>query len=440
MKTICTVIALCLSYMSLYPQDAQPTDNVHIPASKIVPRERAVISFIRDWSATTRSILRQSSGYISVGDKVGIGPLSSFVGYNTLEGLRLGAGISTLTGLSRRVLFRGSGAYGFIDHRWKYGVEAEWFITPAKSYFGSYPVNSVKFSAGYDTYNLAADWLSPLQQSELFRISLRRDEMILYRRHFSLRYSLEPTRQTSISINVSRERVFDTRYMGFGAMGNLNAWRAAANVGWTPGGDFYQSAHRRVNIKPYAPKLSARIQWIKGAQIVDKTSLGVFEVAAFRLTPLYRKMTLEVLVHGLYTLGHGRYPFLPALPSSPYVIRRTGAFALLRPLEIAAQRYVDLHARLDDGGIALSLLPPLRPLGISLTASFDMATGEPSGLRGSYPCAFNELEWSKPYCEAGIGLDHLLGIGRIEYVWRLSYRDIPDSRRSGVAVGIDYVF
>ena len=61
-------------------------------------------------------------------------------------------------------------------------------------------------------------------------------------------------------------------------------------------------------------------------------------------------------------------------------------------------------------------------------------------LRGSYPCAFNELEWSKPYCEAGIGLDHLLGIGRIEYVWRLSYRDIPDSRRSGVAVGIDYVF
>ena len=172
---------------------------------------------------------------------------------------------------------------------------------------------------------------------------------------------------------------------------------------------------------------------------INVTPIGRFEFIFSKMIPywcvgiimLFLAMGAAKGIHGIA---------LPALPSSPYVIRRTGAFALLRPLEIAAQRYVDLHARLDDGGIALSLLPPLRPLGISLTASFDMATGEPSGLRGSYPCAFNELEWSKPYCEAGIGLDHLLGIGRIEYVWRLSYRDIPDSRRSGVAVGIDYVF
>lgn len=50
------------------------------------------------------------------------------------------------------------------------------------------------------------------------------------------------------------------------------------------------------------------------------------------------------------------------------------------------------------------------------------------------------LTWSRPYAEAGIGLDNILGIGRIEYVWRLNYRSNVGARRGGIAIGIDMLF
>jgi len=362
------------------------------------------------------------------------------IGYNTLEGFRLGAGFATLAGLSPHFALRGSGAYGFVDHRWKYSAEAEWAINPAKGYFGSYRVNSLKAAAGYDTYFLGADYLSPLPAREPFRVSLRHNEMILYRSMGSITYAYEPSRQTSFELSAGRERFNATRYISFSQSRRLDAWRASATVSWTPGGDFYQASYNRIDTKPYAPRLSARLRWVSGVDDSDNTSLTVIEATAFKVTPIGSGFTIAALVHAAFAAGHGVYPFLPTLPSGPYVLRRLGSFALLRPLELPAQRYADLHVRFDDGAMLTGLVPALRPLGLSVTLSADVAAGQPWGIRGAWPAAGDKLKWSRPYAEAGIGLDHILGIGRIEYMWRLSYRNNPGARRSGIAVGIDYVF
>lgn len=408
------------------------------------------IRFIDEWGRTTRRMMDGATGYIPAGSSLALGPVASFIGYNTLDGFRLGLGVKTTAGLSRHISIGGYGAYAFGDHRWKYGAEAEWSFRQVDSYYGSYPINALKGVFSYDTEALGASSLSCATSASRFRFSLRRNEMMLYRREGRLEYNLEPSVITAIRISGSRERYYPTRFIGFGPLHTLDAWRLSGQFLWHIGGDMFQTPTRRINLKPYAPTLALRGQWVKGASDADHTDMLIVEACAEKSTPLGSSAsTFSVLAHAAVTVGHGAFPFMPSLPSSPYILRRFGSFALLRPLELPSDRYIDLHMRFDDGGYLLGLIPAIKPLGISATASFDAAVGSLSdsnnpSLDSSLPpfpyYPEKSLTWSRPYAEAGIGLDNILGIGRIEYVWRLNYRSNVGARRGGIAIGIDMLF
>ena len=46
----------------------------------------------------------------------------------------------------------------------------------------------------------------------------------------------------------------------------------------------------------------------------------------------------------------------------------------------------------------------------------------------------------KPYMEAGVGLDNILTILRVDYVWRLTYRDHAGTDRRGIRIQLHFNF
>ena len=46
----------------------------------------------------------------------------------------------------------------------------------------------------------------------------------------------------------------------------------------------------------------------------------------------------------------------------------------------------------------------------------------------------------KPYMEAGVGIDNILTILRIDYVWRLTYRDHACTDRNGIRIQLHFNF
>ena len=46
----------------------------------------------------------------------------------------------------------------------------------------------------------------------------------------------------------------------------------------------------------------------------------------------------------------------------------------------------------------------------------------------------------KPYMEAGVGLDNIFTILRVDYVWRLTYREGAGADRHGVRVQLHFNF
>ena len=46
----------------------------------------------------------------------------------------------------------------------------------------------------------------------------------------------------------------------------------------------------------------------------------------------------------------------------------------------------------------------------------------------------------KPYMEMGVGIDNILKLFRVDYVWRLTYRDTPGVDRHGVRFQLHFSF
>ncbi|MDE5652762.1 MAG: hypothetical protein K2I48_04735 [Muribaculaceae bacterium] len=47
---------------------------------------------------------------------------------------------------------------------------------------------------------------------------------------------------------------------------------------------------------------------------------------------------------------------------------------------------------------------------------------------------------STPYMELGVGIDNILTCIRLDYIWRLTYRHVPDAPRSGLRVSLHFSF
>ena len=45
-----------------------------------------------------------------------------------------------------------------------------------------------------------------------------------------------------------------------------------------------------------------------------------------------------------------------------------------------------------------------------------------------------------PYMEIGVGIDNILTFLRLDYIWRLSYRDKPGAPDSGLRFSLHFAF
>ena len=46
----------------------------------------------------------------------------------------------------------------------------------------------------------------------------------------------------------------------------------------------------------------------------------------------------------------------------------------------------------------------------------------------------------QPYMEAGVGVDNLFRVLRVDYVWRLTYRRNPNACKGGIRIAMHFTF
>lgn len=396
------------------------------------------------------------NGYLPTAkvSKFDIGPLNTTISGNSLEGLRLRLGGITTVNLSRNLFARGYVAYGFRDEKFKYMGSLEYSFTPKKTLDQEFPIHSLRLSHRYDVDKLAQHYLYTNQDNVFLTLKRHKDVRMQYLRTTRLEYRHEWYNHFSIALGIEHNIHEATQYVPFiytdGTMRQRYTQAGfTAQLRFAPGETFYQTRSYRIPINMDAPIITLNQTYMpKGfmgsLHEVNKTELGLqkrFWFSAFGYA--------DVIIKGEKVWSKVAYPdlLMPNVNLS-YTIQPE-SYTLMKPMEFINDQALSWDLTYWGNGILMNRLPLIKKLRLrevltlrgiwgSLSDKNNPATSEDVFL---FPTdALCQPMGNKPYMEAGVGLDNIFTILRVDYVWRLNYRENAGTDRRGVRVQLHFNF
>lgn len=435
---------------------------------RIVPLNQAEANLVNIHSDMKRSplwywaekiLVILAKGYIGTRpggkpSKFDLGPVNTLISYNSLEGVRLRAGGMTTAALSPHLFARTYVAYGFRDHRWKYMVEGEYSFNKKKLHSREFPVHSFRATHKYDIDMLGQHYLSTNADNVFLSWKRKDSYLATYQRLSQLEYTLELKNNFSVVAGFRHQIQFATRYVPFVTGTGQRVPHFAQSsffirLRYAPGEVFYQGRSDRLPINMDNPTIQLTHEYgpkgfLGSTYSVNVTELSVqkrFWFSAFGYT--------DIIVKGGKVWSKVQYPSLLWPNANLSYTIQPESYSLMNPMEFANDWYGALDLTYWMNGLIFNRIPLVKKLKLREVLTFKLLMGgltdknnpqlDDSLYRFPYDAETHVLG-RKPYMEIGVGLDNILTILRVDYVWRLTYRDLPGIDRSGLRVSLHFNF
>lgn len=406
---------------------------------------------------TEKVIKTMFTGYIHTGkpSKFDIGPVNTFISTGTVEGLRLRLGGMTTANLSKRWFARGFTAYGIKDHKWKYGAELEYSFIDKEYHSREFPVHSLRLSSTYDIDHIGQHYLYTNQDNIFLSLKRMKDYQVTYHYQHKLDYTLELRNNFSVQATLESDHQECSDWIKFidGYGNEFNGYTENAltvQLRYAPGEKFYQAKSFRVPISQDAPVfiLSHTIapKGFMGSKfMINKTEASFmkrFWMSAFGYA--------DVLLKGGHVWSQSPFPNL-LIPNAnlSYTIQPE-SYALMNPMEFVNDSYAAWDLTYWFNGAILNNIPIVKKLKLREVVAFRGLWGKLSDRNDpeqnpelfKFPqIAHVTRMTNRPYMEISAGLENIFKVLRVDYVWRLSYLDVPyQIDRRGLRIAVHVTF
>jgi len=395
------------------------------------------------------------TGYIETSpkhNKITLGPLYSTISSNTTEGVRLRVGGFTTAELNDHWFGDGYLAYGTVDHKLKYQAGLEYSIEKKKKQANEFPVHSIRASYSYDINRLGQHYYS---SADNVLLSLKRlpDDKVTYERMMGLSYNKEFYSQLSYGLDLRYRQEYATRYLPFietATGNNLNSYSvgvAVFRIRYAPGEKIYQTLTKRYSITRNAPVFSL------SHTVAFKGVLGSTFNNSHTELSFQKRFWLSQFgnVNAIFRAGKvwsvSPFPLLIIPNANLSYIVQYDTYSNLNTLEFINDQYVSWDLNYNMNGFILNRIPLIQYLKLREIFSFRGFYG--SLDRKNDPAYRNDLlnfpdgsyrMGKDPYMEAGLGVENIFKILRIDYVWRLTYLNHPNIDKTGIRFVLDFGF
>ncbi|MBB3187512.1 DUF5686 and carboxypeptidase-like regulatory domain-containing protein [Microbacter margulisiae] len=383
--------------------------------------------------------------------KVDIGPVFNFVSKNSAEGVRLRVGGLTTAALNDHWFGKGYLAYGTKDHRWKYLAQAEYSFNKKQHQANEFPVHSLRMFYQYDVNWLGQNML--YADNFFFSWKRRQSNNLTYQRKWGLSYNQEFYSHFSYGLDFLLRREYASTLMPF--IDNttntpVNAYslgEATVRLRYAPGEKFYQTMVYRRAISHDAPVFTfSHAMALKGVfgsnYNYSYTELGFRKKFWFSA---YGDANVVLQAGKIWTKDP--FPLLQIPVANLAYTIHPGAFTLMNPMEFINDHYVAWYLNYNMNGLILNRIPLIRYLKWREIISFRGIYGgldkknNPALSNGLFDFPAGSYAMGKaPYMEAGVGIDNIFNLFRVDYVWRLNYLNHPHIDKSGIRVTVDLGF
>lgn len=450
---------------SFVAEDAYIRTMEYWDSNRLVPiseKDRQVESFVTKMRSvplyywTEKVIKVLVSGYLSTGpdSKWDFGPMNTLISGNSIEGARFRIGGITTANLNKRLFARGYVAYGTKDNKFKYNGEFEYSFHDKKYHSREFPIHSVKVSHLYDVDMIGQHYLFTNMDNIFLSLKRHENTQMTYHRVSTLEYNLELLNNFSVTAGITHERQEATPYMpfvnGYGrSFSHYDETSFNVQLRYAPGEKFYQTKTYRYPINKDAPIFIlshsfAPINLFGSKFTINRTEFSAqkrFWFSAFGYTDIIVKA------------GHvwNKAPYLNLLiPNAnlSYTIQPE-SYALMNPMEFVNDSYVSWDLTYWANGAIFNYIPYFKKLKLREVFSFRGIYGKLSERNNPeynpelflFPNDTQTRDMGHtPYMEVGVGVENIFKVLRVDYVWRLSYRDTQNADRHGLRIALHFTF
>lgn len=406
-------------------------------------------------------------GYVPTGNpsKFDFGPLNTTLSGNSVEGLRLRAGGITTANLSRHFFARGYVAYGTRDQRWKYRGEVEYSFNRKRYHSREFPIHSIRLEHQYDIDQLGQNYMFTNPDNMFLALKRGSNHLITYLRHTTATYQLELANNFSTTVTASSRRMEPGPWVPLlttagQSLSHYTQNRASITLRYAPGEKFYQTKSTRIpiNLDPWVFVLTHTYgpdNRLGNRFGINRTEISIqkrFWFSAFGFA--------DVIIKGAREWSRTAYTNLLSPNANLSYTIQPESFALTDPMEFLGDTGLQWDLTYWANGALFNYIPLLKKLKLREVIAFrgwwsrlsdknnpmvelsDISSGKsidnPLLLWPDYVLA--TPMHSRPYMEMSAGIDNLLKCLRVDYVWRLNYRDTPGVSRSGLRVSLHVTF
>lgn len=391
----------------------------------------------RRWIWRVNAIRMIATGWLPW-RKIDIGNMFTFYSHNKVEGSRLKFGFRTNDLFYKHWRFKGYVAYGFNDRKFKHDEELN-FLFGLKN-VGKRNVIGARYRSDSEQQG-RTDNIIPLDHivNSIFRISGKE------KRTFTDAWEAFYERQWFTGFS-SRATFFHSKTSTFGDY-EFYSTNAEGDTAIVP--EFITSG-ARLNIR-FAwgdKKLSAifgkpdkGLFFIRYPVISLEYLMSISDLLKSGFTYQSVKLKLEhqlrlnkwgylnMIIEGGTIIGKNLpYPLLHVPDGNPIVLNDDHAFNLMNYLEFASDRYVSVQLEQHFEGLLFNKIPGVRKAKLRELIFGKMYYGTllPENNESTYVFPDGLAPMKEPYFEAGFGIENILKIARVDFIWRINYREQPD--------------
>lgn len=367
--------------------------------------------------------------------------------YNHLEGFRLKLSMATNARLHPYLFAKGYAGYGFKDGKWKYRGELAWSFDEKAYHDDEFPRNSIRLIHENDIFSPGGKHPRLPNNFLLYSHSRSRDAM---------------TYRKFTEVNYEKETLYGLSYQLWGRVSEIRSASkltySAVDVGrYIEPMSSLKSKNAGLSFL-YYPK-EAYIQKKRNRALVSYTeplfmlSHTVGENSSFGGNELYHKTELSFQKR-LHAGNYGNidlvadyqriwtkapFPLLLYPNANRGFFVDNKAFFLVRALDFINDEQYSIRATYIADNLLLSRVPFFKLLGFKelfILRGFHgnlSSKNIPTKDNGLFVLPQQTITMnSTPYIEGVVGATNILGILRVEYIRRFTYRSHPEVLKHGV--------
>ena len=407
---------------------------------------------------TEKIVTILTSGYVQTNkekdlSKFEFGPMNTYVSGNAIEGARFRVGGTTTTAFNKRLFLDGYMAYGTKDRKLKYDGLVEYSFIDKKDYRKEFPVHSVRLEYMYDINQIGQQYMYTNKDNMFLAFKRQKDTRATYLRNLELTYYREHYNGWAYGAVFRNFKEYSTGYAAFDeiradgslfAQDNYKMSELELKLRFAPNEKFYQTRNYRYPITLDAPVFTlnhtmAFKDALGSSYNYQKTEFGIqkrFWFSAYGY--------VDILAKAGKVWTQVPYPLLILPNANLSYLVQPESYTNMNALEFINDQYASWDVTYFMNGALLNRLPLIKKLKWREVFSFRGLFGDLSDKnnpfleenRGkglyAFPAGTYLMDPKNPYMEVGVGVENIFKFLRLDYVWRLTYKDHPGIQTRGV--------